>query len=158
LSGLLDKVGTLLGGAVLSSHSHRGDDTVALDAASLRKSMTVLRDDPGTAFDQLMDLTVVDRLGRKAPRFEVVYHLYSLKHRHRLRVKAAVGGDDPSVESISSVWKSADWAEREAWDMYGVKFSGHPDLRRILMYPEFFGHPLRKDYPIDKRQGCGKGD
>src|SRR5438876_76098 len=96
-------------------------------------------------------LTAVDYLGR-TPRFEVVYQLYSLSLNHRLRVKVPVPEDDPVVPTASGVWKSANWAEREAWDMFGIRFAGHPDLRRILMYPEFEGHPLRKDYPVDKRQ------
>jgi NADH-quinone oxidoreductase subunit C len=102
-------------------------------------------------FNFLMDLTAVDYLG-KIPRFEVVYHLYSLRHNHRLRVKAPVKEDDPTIDSLASIWKSADWYEREVWDLYGIKFLGHPDLKRILLYEEFVGHPLRKDYPIDKRQ------
>src|SRR6185503_112274 len=85
-------------------------------------------------------------------RFDVVYQLYSISLRHRLRVEVPVSEDDPVVPTASIVWKSALWAEREAWDMFGVRFTGHPDLRRILMYPEFQGHPLRKDYPLNLRQ------
>ena len=99
-----------------------------------------------------MDLTAVDYLNRKDPRFEIVYHLYSLNHNVRLRVKIPVSEDDCSVDSIWSLWKTVNWYEREVWDLYGIKFNGHPDLRRILLYEEFKGHPLRKDYPINKRQ------
>jgi NADH-quinone oxidoreductase subunit C len=99
----------------------------------------------------LADLTCVDYLGRE-PRFEVVYHLHSLSRRHRLRIKAGVSESDPTIDTVTDLWATAGWLEREVWDFYGVRFSGHPDLRRILMYEEFVGHPLRKDYVVDKRQ------
>jgi NADH-quinone oxidoreductase subunit C len=98
-----------------------------------------------------VDVTAVDFLGR-TPRFEVVYHLYSMSQGHRLRVKILVEEADPAVPSLSALWHAANWLEREVWDMFGIRFDGHPDLRRILMYPEFQGHPLRKDYPVAKRQ------
>ena len=114
------------------------------------------RDDAALAFDVLMDLTAVDYLkfpGREdGPRFEVVYHLYSITHNHRLRLKVRVDEDNASVPSVVALWPIANWLEREAWDMFGVRFEGHPDLRRLLMYEEFVGHPLRKDYPISRRQ------
>jgi NADH-quinone oxidoreductase subunit C len=104
----------------------------------------------------LADLTAVDYLrypGREdGPRFEVVYHLYSLRHNHRLRVKVRLDEDDAVVPTATSLWPIANWLEREVWDMFGIRFDGHPDLRRLLMYEEFVGHPLRKDYPIDRRQ------
>ena len=106
---------------------------------------------PGWQFNFLIDLTAVDYLGQ-TPRFEVVYHLYSLPQNHRLRVKIRVPEDEPWVHSLVPLWKSANWIERECWDMFGIRFVGHPDPRRILMYEEFVGHPLRKDYPVDKRQ------
>jgi len=93
----------------------------------------------------------VDYLPR-VPRFEVVYHLYSVKKNHRVRVKVLVDGKSPSVPSLVGLWASADWMEREVWDLYGIRFDGHPDLRRILLYDEFEGHPLRKDYPKERRQ------
>jgi NADH-quinone oxidoreductase subunit C len=98
-----------------------------------------------------MDLTAVDYFKRK-PRFEVVYHFLSLKNLFRIRVKVPLSEPDPELDSLVSLWASADWYEREVYDMFGIRFAGHPDLKRILMYPEFEGHPLRKDYPIDKRQ------
>lgn len=85
-------------------------------------------------------------------RFEVVYHFYSSRHKHRLRVKVPLTSADPSVASLTVLWQTANWFEREAWDMYGVVFTGHPNLKRLLMYEEFKGHPLRKDYPAGKRQ------
>ena len=85
-------------------------------------------------------------------RFEVVYHFFSSRHRHRLRVKVPLTSADPVVDSLTSLWAGADWFEREVWDMFGIRFTGHPNLRRILMYEEFRGHPLRKDYPVRRRQ------
>ena len=85
-------------------------------------------------------------------RFAVVYHFYSTTHKHRLRLVVPVSEASAEVDSLTSLWPGANWLEREAWDMFGVGFRGHPDLRRILMYPEFDGHPLRKDYPVNKRQ------
>jgi len=85
-------------------------------------------------------------------RYDVVYHVYSTTRHHRLRVKVPLRASDPVVDSLTDLWRSADWFEREAWDMFGVRFSGHPNLRRLLLYEEFKGHPLRKDYPVRKRQ------
>ena len=92
-------------------------------------------------------------LGAPGPaRFVVVYHLFSLPLKHRLRMEVPVEETDPEVDSLTSLWASADWFEREVWDMFGIRFRGHPNLKRILMYEEFVGHPLRKDYPVNKRQ------
>ncbi len=87
-----------------------------------------------------------------AHRFEVVYHFYSSAHNHRLRVKVPLTAADPVVDSLTGLWAAANWFEREVWDMFGIRFTGHPNLTRILMYEEFVGHPLRKDYPVSKRQ------
>jgi NADH-quinone oxidoreductase subunit C len=98
-------------------------------------------------------LTAVDDLcEERLPRFDVVYHFYSLEKNHRVRIKAGVDEREPEIDSISAIWPIADWFEREVWDMFGIKFKGHPNLKRILMYEEFQGHPLRKDYPVTKRQ------
>src|SRR4029453_2443097 len=129
----------------------RGQDVVVVSRDGVLETLRALRDDSGLAFDGLPDLTAVDYLGR-TPRFEVVYQLNSLTHHHRLRVKAGVPGDDAQIASATPLCNAALWAEREGWDLFGIRFVGHPDLRRILMYPEFEGHPLRKDYPLDKRQ------
>jgi len=137
--------------AVVATHGYRGDLTVQVVSASIGEVCTFLRDDPDFAFDFLMDVTAVDYIG-SVPRFEVVYHLYSLKKNHRLRVKARVPEEDPRIASVTPVWPGANWLERETYDMYGVCFEGHPDLRRIYLYEEFQGHPLRKDYPKEKRQ------
>ena len=152
MSALLEKVRALFAADVVSSHDHRGDDTIVVAREALPKVMKALRDEADLGFDQLIDLTAVDFMGKKTPRFEVVYHLYSYTHLHRLRVKVEVSGEDPAVDTMTGLWRVANWMEREAWDMYGIRFRGHPDLRRVLMYEEFQGHPLRKDYPVDQRQ------
>jgi NADH-quinone oxidoreductase subunit C len=90
--------------------------------------------------------------GRPETRFAVVVHFYSTTHKHRLRLVVPVEEGTPQVDSLTELWPGANWLEREAWDMFGIEFRGHPDLRRILMYEEFEGFPLRKDYPVNKRQ------
>ena len=137
--------------AVLATHTYRGDATAQIDPSAVVDVCTFLRDDPELRFDFLVDVTAVDYLGSE-PRFEVVYHLCSLARGHRLRLKARVPQADPRIASVTSVWRGANWIERETWDMYGIRFDGHPDLRRIFLYEEFQGHPLRKDYPKEKRQ------
>ncbi len=136
---------------ILGTHAHRGDATAEVAAASILEIATFVRDDPALAFDLLVDITAVDYLG-SVPRFEVVYHLYSLSRNQRLRLKARVPEESPRLASVTPVWRGANWLERETYDMYGIVFEGHPDLRRIYLYPEFEGHPLRKDYPKEKRQ------
>lgn len=148
---LLARVRETFGGRVQDTHAHCGDATVVIDRDDAMAVFQALRNQPEFAFQLLSDVTVVDYLGR-APRFEVVYHLYSVRQNHRLRVKIRVPEDDPWVHSLVPLWKGANWVEREAWDMYGIRFVGHPDLRRILLYEAFVGHPLRKDYPLTKRQ------
>ncbi len=129
----------------------RGDDIIKVPREKLFSVIKFFKEDPELACNMLVDLTCVDYLGEE-PRFEVVYHLRSLDKLHMIRVKTRVPEDDPVVASITPLYKIADWLEREVWDMYGVKFEGHPDLRRILLYEEFEGHPLRKDYPREKEQ------
>jgi len=148
---MLAAVKDLFGERIVDSHAHRGDATVVVQREEALEVLKTLRDRAPFSFNLLADLTAVDYLG-KTPRFEVVYHLYSLPQNHRLRVKVRLGEEDAWMHSLVPLWKSANWMEREAWDMFGIKFVGHPDLRRILMYEEFVGHPLRKDYPVDKRQ------
>lgn len=143
-------------GSLVDTHGQHGDHTVVVARGTLVDLLRYCRDEPALAFDMLTDLTAVDYLkypGREdGSRFEVVYHLYSLGHNHRLRVKVRVEEDDAVVPTAVPLWPIADWLEREVWDMFGVRFEGHPDLRRLLMYEEFVGHPLRKDYPINRRQ------
>jgi len=143
---------------IIETHAFRGDETAIIRPASLRAIAKFLKETPDLDFNFLMDLTAVDYLffagGRiqKEFRFEVVYHFFSLKFNHRIRLKVPVDEKTPEVDTLVDFWASANWYEREVWDMYGIKFKGHPDLRRILMYEEFVGHPLRKDYPVNKRQ------
>ncbi len=137
--------------AFLETHAQHGDETVVVVASSWKPVATFLRDDPRADMRMLIDLTGVDYPDR-LPRFEVVAHLYSLSLGHRLRLKARVGdadGNGAHIASLADVWASANWAERECYDLLGIHFDGHPDLRRILLYPEFEGHPLRKDYPAN---------
>lgn len=148
----IDRINSQYRGVIIDSHNFRGDQTISVKKEAIRELFKFLRDDPELDFKFLMDLTAVDYLNRKDNRFEVVYHFYSLKHNGRLRVKIPVSEDDCTIDSVSSLWKTANWYEREVWDLYGIKFKGHPDMRRILLYEEFKGHPLRKDYPINKRQ------
>lgn len=135
--------------AVLDSYHYRGDAIVVVDKRALHHICRFLKQELG--FDLLVDLAGVDYLGRRS-RFEVVYTLHSLKHNDRIRLKAPIDESDPQVQTVTDLWDIANWYEREVWDMFGVRFKGHPDLRRLLMYEEFKGHPLRKDYPITKRQ------
>jgi NADH-quinone oxidoreductase subunit C len=144
------------GAAIVTTHAHRGDHTAVVTREALLDVLHFCRDDDRLACAMLSDLTAVDYLkfpGREdGPRFEVVYHLYSLTHNHRLRLKVSVDEDDAVVPTVVSLWPIANWLEREVWDMFGIRFEGHPDLRRLLLYEEFEGHPLRKDYPIERRQ------
>lgn len=148
----LDTIREKLGTAVLDAHAFHGDDTLLVRREDVLEAFRVLKNDSELAFDFLSDLTAVDYLGKKNPRFEVVYHLLSLGRNRRLRVKVPVPEDLPEVDSLTPLWKAADWMEREVWDMFGIRFRGHPDLRRILLYEEFRGYPLRKDYPVNQRQ------
>lgn len=133
--------------AIVSTHALHGDETVVVKAENLVEVCFFLRDDPAMDFKMPIDVCGVDYLNFKEPRFEVVYHLFSLTNRQRIRLKVEVDEDHCEVPSVIDVWRGVDWFEREAWDMYGIRFVGHPDLRRVLMYEEFVGHPLRKDYP-----------
>lgn len=140
--------------AVIETHAQYGDETIVVEASSWKAIHQFLFSDERANMNMLMDLTAVDYPERD-PRFEVVTHLVSLDKGHRLRLKARVGdpdGDDAEIDTLTDIWASANWMERECWDLMGVRFKGHPDLRRILLYPEFVGHPLRRDYPADKIQ------
>ncbi len=112
--------------------------------------MTFLQSKPQD-FAMLLDLTCVDYMGRE-PRFEMVYHLFSLSKNIRLRLKCGVDEADPAIDSLTGLWKNANWLEREVFDMFGIHFNGHPYMKRLFMYDGFKGYPLRKDYPLRKRQ------
>jgi len=153
---ILDHLRQRFGGAILETRDFRGDHTAVVDRDAIAAVLQECRDSPELAFDVLMDLTAVDYSrfpGREdGARFEVVYHLVSLAHNHRVRISVPVDEDDAVVPTAVPIWPIANWFEREVWDMFGVRFDGHPDLRRLLLYEEFVGHPLRKDYPINRRQ------
>jgi NADH-quinone oxidoreductase subunit C len=125
----------------------RDEVTVVVGREELHPTLRWLRDDPDLSFDFLSDVTASDWPDRE-PRFWLAYHLYSLQRRHRLRVKVGLGADDPIVPSVVPLWPTADWFERELWDFFGIRFDGHPDLRRIIMPDDWDGHPLRKDYTL----------
>jgi NADH-quinone oxidoreductase subunit C len=132
--------------AVLEAKSFRTQVTVRVSKERIAEVCRFLRDTPGLEFDFLTDLTAVDYPPRPQ-RFDVVYHLYSMTQNHLLRVKVAAG-DGESVPSVTSVWLGANWEERECFDMFGIVFEGHPDMRRILLPEDWEGYPLRKDYPL----------
>ncbi|MFI5367083.1 MAG: NADH dehydrogenase (quinone) subunit D [Candidatus Binatia bacterium] len=148
---ILDRLQQRFPDDVLAVDAYRGDASASVRAERILDVARFLKDDPGLRFDMPIDVTAVDYIGQQ-PRFEIVYHLYSTTHHHRLRLKTRVPQDNATVPSVTPVWVGANWLERETWDMYGIRFTGHPDLRRIYLYEEFEGHPLRKDYPKEKRQ------
>jgi NADH-quinone oxidoreductase subunit C len=137
------------GEAVTTSAQFRGELTLSLRRAAIHDVCLFLRDAPELRFNFLSSVTAVDYLNMgRVPRFDVVYHLLSLEHLHRLRLKVAVPEDDAHIASIVDVWLGADWYERETYDMFGIVFDGHPNLARILMPDDWQGHPLRKDFPV----------
>lgn len=133
--------------AVLEAGESQGWPTLTIQRELIREVCQFLRDDPELEFTYLSDLCGVDYLDRH-PRFEVVYHLYALSRQLRVRLKVGVPADSCSLPSVVSVWPAANWLEREIYDMYGITFSAHPDLRRILTPDGFEGYPLRKDFPL----------
>ena len=171
---VLDALKAAHGGALESTESQHGDEIAWVKRDQLLAVATWLKTDPAMAFDAPVFATCIDRLDWRPidvppgppvypntapwtdesgkPRFEVCYQLRSTQHRHRLRLKCAVPEHDARVPSLAGLWPAFNWQERETFDMYGIRFEGHPDLRRIYMYEEFVGYPLRKDYPKDKRQ------
>ena len=150
---IAEKIREIFPTEVKSVKEFHGQVSATVKKERIKEMMRYLHDTPDLAFDYLQDLCGVDYLGKKETRFEVVYQLYSLKHRHSIRVKAEVPEDDCSIESVVDIWKGADWHERECYDLFGVKFTGHPDLRRILLPEDWEGHPLRKDYPLKSDLG-----
>jgi NADH-quinone oxidoreductase subunit C len=136
-------------GAVLNTGSFRDETTLTIQAAALHDICLHLKEK--AAFNYLIDISSVDHFGDE-PRFEVVYELYSMPNGIHLRLKAAVSEDNCEISTVSDLWPTADWHEREVYDMMGIRFSKHPDLRRILMWEGYPYHPLRKDFPLEGKQ------
>jgi NADH-quinone oxidoreductase subunit C len=177
---VLDALKATHGSAIDSLETQHGDAIAWIKRDQLLAVATWLKTDPAMAFDAPVFCTCIDRLDWQPvdvppgpplypatagfpddgsqPRFEVVYQLRSTLHRHRLRLKCAVPEHDPRVPSLAGLWPAFNWQERETYDMYGIKFDEHPDLRRIYLYEEFVGYPLRKDYPKEKRQPLVRRD
>jgi NADH-quinone oxidoreductase subunit C len=153
-SAALDRLRDALPDVVEEVSYHCATPIVRLRAERLVEACTFLKSDPRCAMTHLADLCGVDMvgLGRPQPRFDVVYHLFSLAHRERLTLRAAVA-EGAEIASVCGVWRGANWHEREAFDMFGIRFAGHPDLRRILMPETFDAFPLRKDFPLEGRTG-----
>jgi NADH-quinone oxidoreductase subunit C len=141
-----DKLVERFADAVQEVSAAHGEVTLVVSREQIVDICRWLKDDPDFRYDLLMDMAGMDYLGRE-PRFEVVYHLYSIPHNRRLRLKVRVAESDLIVPSVTSVWSTANWHEREAFDMLGIRFADHPDLRRIYMPDDYPGHPLRKDFP-----------
>jgi NADH-quinone oxidoreductase subunit C len=134
--------------AVAEVIEFRGETTVVVPQQHLVRAAKFLASEPSLRFTFLSDLTTVDRFPME-PRFEVNYHLLSIERVLRLRLRVRVTGPEPSVPTVTSVWPTANWHERESFDLFGIRFHGHPDLRRILMPDDWEGYPLRKDYPVE---------
>lgn len=151
-----DKLQSLIASKLSNQVANLGHDFMFVVGEIQRPQMLdvfkILKHDTDLQFNILLNLTAIDWLDQRESRFEVVYHLLSLSNLFRIRLKVAVSEHNPEVDSLSGLWSSANFMERECWDMYGIKFKGHPDLRRLLMYPEFEGHPLRKDFPVQGKQ------
>ncbi|MGD0783420.1 MAG: NADH-quinone oxidoreductase subunit C [Candidatus Aminicenantales bacterium] len=147
---ILDALRRACPDAVLSTEISLGDAVAVIRGASLPQVAEFLRGGPWR-MAVLLDLTCV-HFPDRAEAFEMVYHFLSLDTKARLRVKAGLPAENPEIASLTGTWKNASWLEREVYDMFGVRFAGHPDLRRLLLYDGFEGHPLRKDYPWRKRQ------
>ena len=140
---------------ILEVGGRTGDASVAIRRERVLELCRFLRDDPELSFKYFIDICGVDYLEmEKTRRFAVVYHLFSLEKGHRIRLKVPLDESDPSIDSVVEVWKGAEWFEREAYDLFGIRFNNHPFLRRILTHHQFVGHALRKDYPHGRRQLC----
>jgi len=131
----------------------QGQLCITVNKDRIKDILRHLHDEPGLNFHFLVDICGVDYMGKKEPRFEVVYHLYSMQHGNHLRLKAVVPENDLTIDSVVDVWAGANWRERECFDMFGIMFKGHPDPRRLLMPEDWEGYPLRKDYPLKSDLG-----
>ncbi len=143
---LFESLGKSFGEKIQNKTDFRGETTFTIAASDLREIAKFSRDK--LSFDYFLDITSIDNFGEE-PRFEIVYHLYSMPHAVHLRLKLKVSEDVGAVDTVSDIWPTANWHEREAYDMMGIKFNGHPDLRRILMWDGYPYFPLRKDFPLE---------
>jgi len=144
----VEKVRERFGDALREVIYFRGEETLAVDPARIVEICRFLKEDPEMDFDMLLDITGTHFLEREYS-YEVAYLLLSLKRRVRVRLRARLG-EEGEIDTVSGVWRTADWHEREAYDLVGIRFRGHPDLRRIIMPDDFDGHPLRKDFPLEQ--------
>jgi NADH-quinone oxidoreductase subunit C len=144
---LLEQLNTRFKDSIVSINEYRGEVTVIVKKEEIVRLCTFLRDDPECRFDSLRDLCGADYY-RPEDRYEVIYNLFSLSNKFRLRLKVRIDEADMRVPSVTSVWQTANWHERETYDMFGIRFDGHPDLRRMYMPEEFEYYPLRKDFPL----------
>jgi len=152
---LLDRLKEQFGDDVIATSSFRGDEVAEVKPGAWKDAARFLRDDSSCQCDYFVDLSAVDNLGcaeAEKGRFEVYVIVHSLGRKHRVRLITRVDGNEPILDSLVDVYSGANWQERECYDMFGIRFRGHPDLRRILLYEEFQGHPLRKDYAANKSQ------
>jgi NADH-quinone oxidoreductase subunit C len=134
--------------AVTGAKFDRDEMTIYVERSAIREACALLRDDANCPFNLLSDVTAVDWYPAE-PRFEVVYHLFSIRNKERVRLKVRLNSDMTAVDSVTSVWPAANYFEREVFDLFGVRFNGHPYMRRIMMPEDWEGHPLRKDYPVE---------
>jgi NADH-quinone oxidoreductase subunit C len=154
MSQVIKKLKDKFQGSILDAKSDGNEDFILITPDILRRLLRYVKDTKGLDFNILMDLTAVDYKEDEdfKERFEVIYQLYALNFQRRLFIRIRLKESALEIPTISDLWPIADWLEREVWDMFGINFSGHPNLKRLLMYEEFEGHPLRKDYPYSKRQ------
>lgn len=143
--------------AFKDSKQFRGETTITVDGAKIQNVLHYLRETRGLIYNYLSDISAVDYYPdppteQRPERFGVSYHLYSMLYNRRLRVKVYVPEDDPHVPTVTTIWSAANWLEREIWDMMGIYFDGHPDMRRLLMSQDWDGHPHRRDYPLGYEQ------
>lgn len=145
---ILAKIRNWRPAAVAGVNSFRGELTIVVYREHIRPVTEFMKSDPDLAFTYLSDLTGVDRFPIE-PRFELNYHLLSISKRERVRLRVHVSGQDPVIDSVVSVWPTANWHEREIFDLFGVRFNGHPNLKRLFLPEDWEGFPLRKDYPVE---------
>ncbi|MFQ5449759.1 MAG: NADH-quinone oxidoreductase subunit C [Nitrospinaceae bacterium] len=146
---VVEHVRFALGEEIQKAEVTHGDAVIFVSPDSLHKVAGFLKDDPGLKFEYLSDITGVDYLDQdREPRFESVYQLHSFEHNHSIRIRVGLEEEDPTVPTVSDLWKGALFPERELFDMFGFQVTGHPKLQRLIMPEEFEGHPLRRDYPL----------